>query len=122
MQGQRSAVELRALYDCYFFNCDFYSISKITKFKLVHAHLTVDYVSSIFPLRDNKSDRLKWHFALKMFEEAVKNNINIIFTKTYDISDNLFLKKLISMIKRYKGKIFFVKLSCKPELLYKRVT
>ena len=97
-------------------------LSKITKFKLFHAHLTADYVSSIFPLRDNKSDRLKWHFALKMFEEAVKNNINIIFTKTYDISDNLFLKKLISMIKRYKGKIFFVKLSCKPELLYKRVT
>src|SRR3989344_2276073 len=97
-------------------------LSKITKFKLFHAHLTADYVSSIFPLRDNKSDKLKWHFAFKMFKEAAKNNIDIIFTKTYETSDNLFLKKLINIIEKHHGEILFVKLLCKPKILYERVT
>jgi len=97
-------------------------LAKLTKFKLFHAHLTADYVSSIFPLRDDITNDLKCKIAYIMFEEASKHDINIIFTKVYYPNDKNFVKKVIQIIEKYNGEVLFIKLYCKPEKLYKRVT
>jgi tRNA uridine 5-carbamoylmethylation protein Kti12 len=96
-------------------------LSKITSFKLFHNHLTADYVSSIFPLRNKMSDELKCEIAYKMFEAAAKHNVDMIFTMAHDKRYDNFVKKIINIIERYDGKVFFVKLCCKPEKLYERV-
>ncbi len=94
---------------------------KLTNFKLFHNHLTADYVSSIFPLRNKMSDELKREIACKMFEAAAKHNVNLIFTMAHDKRYDNFVKKIINVVEKYGGKVFFVKLCCKPKKLYERV-
>jgi len=98
-------------------------LAKITNFRLFHNHLTADYVSSIFPIKDDISNKLKWHIACKMLESAAKYKVKgVIFTKVYDVEDKKFIRKLINITKRYNGEILFVKLYCEPKKLYERVT
>jgi len=97
-------------------------LAKITDFRLFHNHLTADYVSSIFSLKDKKSNEIKWKFAIKMIELAAKHKAKgVIFTKVYDSDDKSFIKKIISILKKMGGEILFVKLYCDTEKLYERV-
>lgn len=97
-------------------------LAKITNFRLFHNHLTADYVSSIFPLRDKISNKLKCKIACEMLEAAAKYKVNVIFTKVYDATDKNFVRKVISMVEKNGGKVLFVKVYCKPKKLYERVT
>ena len=98
-------------------------LAKITGFRLFHNHLTADYVSSIFPLKNKKSNRIKWKIATKMLELAAKDKVRgVIFTKVYDVNDKKFLKRLINVLKKDCKKILFVKLYCDTKKLYERVT
>ncbi|MBD3259466.1 AAA family ATPase [Candidatus Woesearchaeota archaeon] len=97
-------------------------LAKITGFRLFHSHLTADYVSFVFPERNEMTNQLKWEIAYKMFEAAARHNVDLIFTMAHENVQNKFVKKLIKKLERYNGKILFVKLSCKEEKLYKRVT
>lgn len=97
-------------------------LSKITGFKLFHSHLTADYVSVIFPARDEISNKLKWDVAYKMFEAAAKNNVDLIFTMAHEKKQNSFVKKAMKIVEKYNGKVLFVQLLCKHNKLYKRVT
>lgn len=96
-------------------------LEKITNFKVFHNHLTADYVSSLFPRRNKINDKLKREIALKMFEAAAKNNIDLIFTMVHETKYDNFVKQIINIIERFNGEIFFVKLICKREKLYNRV-
>lgn len=97
-------------------------LAKITNFRLFHNHLTGDYVSSIFPLKDKISNKLKCKIACEMLEAAARYGINVIFTKVYDATDKNFVRKVINIVEKNGGRILFVKLICKPEKLYERVT
>ena len=96
-------------------------LAGMTGFRLFHSHLTADYVSSVFPERNEMSNQLKWEIAFKMFEAAAKHNVDLIFTMAHEKIQNKFVKSLIKLIERYNGKILFVKLLCKEEKLYRRV-
>jgi len=98
-------------------------LAKITGFRLFHNHLTADYVSSIFTLKDETSNKLKCQMVYRMLEAAIKYNVEgIIFTKVYDAGDKDFVKKIIEIIEENSGEVLFVKLYCAPEKLYERVT
>jgi len=98
-------------------------LAKITKFRLFHNHLTADYVSSIFPLKDKISNKLKCQFVYQMLESAAKYKVKgVIFTKVYDSSDKNFVKNVIETIEKYDGEVLFVRLYCKPKKLFERVT
>ncbi|MDP2925294.1 MAG: AAA family ATPase [Nanoarchaeota archaeon] len=98
-------------------------LAKITEFRLFHNHLTADYVSSIFPSKDKKSNKIKWKIATEMLELAAKHKVGgVIFTKVYDNNDKNLIKELINILKRSDGKILFVKLYCDTKKLYERVT
>lgn len=96
-------------------------LAKITDFKLFHNHLTADYVSSLFPLRDKMSNKLKEKIALVMFEAAAKNNVDLIFTMAHKEEYNDFIKEIINIIEKFNGEILLVKLVCDKERLYERI-
>lgn len=96
-------------------------LEKITGFKLFHNHLTADYVSSLFPLKNEMSNQLKYEVAYKMFEAAAQHDINIIFTMAHNIIHNGFVENIVKIIEKYNGKILFVKLTCQKDKLYERV-
>ncbi|MBT3691024.1 AAA family ATPase [Candidatus Woesearchaeota archaeon] len=96
-------------------------LAKITGFKLFHNHLTADYVSSLFPLRNDMSNKLKCEIAYKMFEAAAKNKVDLIFTMAHEEKYNDFLKNIIKIIGKFDGEVLFVRLCCKKEKLYDRV-
>ena len=77
-------------------------LEKITNFKVFHNHLTADYVSSLFPGRNEISDKLKREIALKMFEAATKNNIDLIFTMVHETKYDNFVKQIINIIAKPK--------------------
>lgn len=97
-------------------------LAEMTGFKLFHNHLTSDYVSSLFPERNEMSNKLKCEIAYKMFEAAAKNNLNLVFTMAHEKVHDSFVRKIIKIIEKYHGKILFVQLFCAKEKLYQRVT
>ena len=97
-------------------------LAKMINFKLFHNHLTADYVSNLFSKKNKISNELKKEIALKMFEEAAKNDINLIFTMVHEPRYNNFVKKIVSIIEKHKGEVLFVRLFCKEKTLYERVT
>src|SRR6478609_6185984 len=83
---------------------------KLTGYKLLHNHLTVDLVSAFFDFESEQAQRLSSKFRLEMLEEAAKTNIpGIIFTYVYakDLDDQ-FVKSVIDSITPFDGKVLFV--------------
>jgi len=65
---------------------------------------------------------------LDAIEFAAKNEVKgMIFTLVYGVEthggrkDDIFIKKIIGRVKKHKGQVFFVKLSCKEKELHKRL-
>ena len=97
-------------------------LSKLTEYKVFHNHLTVDLVTSILDFGSKDFFKASGKLRLQMFELAAKNNINLIFTFCYaHPTDKAFIKKIINIIKKHKGKVKFVQLYCDKKELYKRV-
>lgn len=97
-------------------------ILRLTKYKLFHNHLTFDLVDSIFPYGSKKFGKLNTQVRLILFEEAARDNVSLIFTYCYsNPRDNPFVKAAISKVKKYRGKVCFVQLSCDKKELFKRV-
>lgn len=103
-------------------------LSKITGYKIFHNHLTVDLVSSIFPLGTKAYSDLVEDIRLEVIERVAKSKLNgIIFTFVYGIEtyggrkDNKFIKKVISKVEKHKGRVLFVKLTCEEKELHRRL-
>ncbi len=97
-------------------------LEKMTGFKLFHNHLTADYVSELFPERNQVSDKIKEKIACTMFEEAAKHDLNIIFTMTHEDRFDDFVKQIMNIISKHKGEILFVRLYCDESKLHDRIT
>ncbi len=98
-------------------------LAKLTGYKLLHNHLTVDLVGSFFKFGSEQASRLSSKFRLEMFEEAAKANLSgIIFTYVYAKGlDDEFIQKVIDTVNPYNGKVEFVLLKCDKAELLKRV-
>ena len=96
-------------------------LSKIINYKVFHNHLTVDMVESVI----DSSRKSFWNhvnkFRYDMINILHKEKINIIFTCVYDPRNPGNFKKISQIIKRNRGKIYFVQLCPKKEILLKRV-
>ena len=98
-------------------------ISKLTDYKILHNHSTIDLLDSIIPFGSKNFFKLNSKLRILLFEAAAKENTNVIFTFCYsNPHDNKFIKKCIRSVERYNGKLYFVHLYCKEEELYKRVS
>ena len=98
-------------------------LSSMTKYPLLHNHLTFDLVKSIFKEKDPIFFKLIQKLRYQMVETAMKEDIpGLIMTFGYGQKKaRPFIKKLISIAEKYKAKIMFVYLSAPLEIIKKRV-
>ncbi len=99
-------------------------LSRHIKYPVFHNHLTVDLAKTLFD-NFNSDEFRKYREKLRyeFLEMAAKNDISIISTFVYAPIkyDNLYIKRVMKIIKKYNGKIFFVHLSADNGVLHKRV-
>lgn len=99
-------------------------LSQLTGYKLLHNHLTVDLVSSIFEYGSVPFYHFNRKFRLELIEGAIDYGISGIIL-TYCYKDNevqhAFIKSLIKQIEENNGTIHFVALTAPLEILEKRV-
>lgn len=99
-------------------------ISKQSKYIVFHNHLTIDLAKSLFKMLSKPYSSYCNKLRLDYITLAASSNLNIIFTFCYapTKNDNKFVNKVIRIIKKFNGKIYFVHLYAKKEVLHKRVT
>src|SRR3989344_3984292 len=91
-------------------------LSKITKFKLFHNHLTVDLGVSIFSFGTKEYINLVDKMRIHLFEAAAKSRIKgMIFTFVYGVetgaknTDYEFIKNVVRIVKKKNGKVRHIK-------------
>lgn len=97
-------------------------LSKITGFKVFSNHFTMDFISYIFKFGTNTF--WKEHMKLRnlLFDIIVHHDINSIYTFVYTgKEDDKTISNISKLIKGSEGKIYFVRLVSKKEVLEKRV-
>ena len=98
-------------------------LAKLTGYKVFHNHYSLDAVGSIIPMDHKDFWKEVGLIRNRMFELAAKNSINLIFTycNGNKKGDYRFLRRIIRIVEKHKGKVKFVHLTCDKEQLYKRV-
>ena len=99
-------------------------LSKITWYKILHNHLTLDLVNYFFDRF--KSEELFYSMNEKinlfLLQELFENINWVIMTQCYEEKyDKNYIKKLIDLVKIKNINIYFVKLECNIDELLKRV-
>lgn len=88
-------------------------LSKITNFKVLNNHADIDILRPIFEFDSPTFKNLSRFIRKSIIEEAVKNNINLIFTYVWNLSreggkKNIDLYK--SIVEENGGTVYFVEL------------
>jgi len=98
-------------------------LSKLTGYKLFHNHLTSDVVRSILPHGTKEGENLVNKYRLELIEVAAKKKIDVIFIFLYakSQSDDGFIKKVVRRVKKNRGKVCFVQLTCSKKELMRRI-
>lgn len=98
-------------------------LAKLTSYKLFHNHLTVDLVYSVFDFGTKPFIELREKIWMMMFKRAKDEKINgIIFTFSPENTVTpQFIPRLLLQMEDKQNKIYFVKLTCTPEELQKRI-
>ena len=93
-----------------------------TGYKLLHNHLIVNPIAEIFPFENPANRLLTREFRLRIIEEAIKSDINLI--NTFGIAGNDPFTHITDVIGRFrseKGKICLVHLTADKETILNRV-
>ena len=98
-------------------------LSKLTDYKILHNTLAISLICSIFDYGSDTFYRLNSKFRIDLITAAAKDDVpGLIFTFCYiKPKDDKFIKKVIDIIQRFHGKVYFVKLKCEPPILFKRI-
>jgi len=96
-------------------------LSEKTGIKIFHNHVSIDLLSEYFK-RSKATDKIVTSIRKQVFEEAAKQNIDLIFTVVYASKvDDEYVDDLISPVIKNHGEVYFVQLTCNREELMKRV-
>ena len=97
-------------------------LSKRTGFKLFHNHVSIQFVTSLFDFGTKPFNRLVDRYRREMLEEAAREGVDTIFTFVYGRPvDDEFVRDITRRVKRYKGRVFFVRLYCDRKELARRL-
>src|SRR5262249_28884952 len=98
-------------------------ISRLTGFKLFHAHLTSDLVEAIFPRSTPSFRKLAWDLRYAVFAEAAQAHLDgLIFTTVYGRGyREQFIARCIEVVAPFGGEVCFVHVHCQAETLRQRV-
>ncbi len=98
-------------------------LSKLTSYKVLHNHLVIDLINSIF----DRNDKMFWElidsYRLDLVEKAAVKKINGLILTTVNIKnqDDLFIKNLIKINEKNSGKTYFIQLTCDINEIKKRL-
>jgi len=92
-------------------------------YKLIHNHLLINLLDQIFDFHNPSRRVLTREFRMRLVEEAIKNDINLIITSGSAGSPTLFeyYKELIKLIKENGGKLSMIHLTADPKTLLSRI-
>ena len=98
-------------------------LAALTEFRLLHNHLTVNLVGTLFPYGTADFTRLVRQFRLVMMEEAVQANIDLIVTNvnTGSAAQHAFIQSLTEMVAAGGGTTAFVQLTCQRDVWLTRI-
>ncbi len=92
-------------------------------YKVLHIHLVMDLVTSLFPRGTKSCSRLSRHIRLELIKAAAQEGLKgIVFTYGYaSPTADEFIKDLMDLCKTYHVGLHFVHITCSLEELKKRV-
>jgi len=97
-------------------------LAKLTGFRLFDNHVSIRFMTSLFPFGSRTFLRLLDKYRREMIEEAARERISVIFTYVYGKGvDDEFVRDVVRRVKRHKGQVHFVRLFCNREELARRV-
>lgn len=96
-------------------------LSKIIPYKIFHNHLTVDLVNAVIPSTNKNFWNYVNNFRYEMISILAKEKINSIFTSVFDSRHPQNFNKIVKIVEKSKGKIYFVQLCPNKNVLLKRV-
>lgn len=97
-------------------------LAEKTEYKLLHNHLIVNPIAEIFPFENPSNRLLTREFRIRILDEAIKSDINII--TTFGIAGNNPFKHIddvVKSVKSLKGNLLLVQLTADKETLLNRV-
>ena len=97
----------------------------LTRFKLLHNHLTVNLVKSIFPFNSEPYVRLMRQFRRDMVAEAAREGVDLIVTGVYIGTEEQLgggIKRMVEPVYAAGGSVLFVQLVCDRDVWLARVT
>ena len=95
----------------------------LTGFRLLHNHLTVNLVSTLFPYGTVDFRRLLRRFRLVMMEEAVQADIDLVITNVNSGSaeQHAFIQSLTEVVAAGGSTTAFVQLTCDRDVWLTRI-
>ena len=97
-------------------------LSKITNFKVFHNHMANDIIANYLEFDEGDFWRYTDRIKKEVYKMAVREDINLITTTCFaQEHDEKGLKKQLKFFKKHSVKIYFVRLKCDREKLFKRV-
>jgi hypothetical protein len=95
----------------------------LTGFKLLHNHLTVNLVSSVFPFNSEPYVRLMRQFRRDMVAEAARVGVDLVVTGAYIGTDEQLagIRRMLEPVSASGGSVLFVQLICDRDVWLARV-
>jgi cytidylate kinase len=95
---------------------------KTTGYTLFHSHLILNALSDIFGYDHPARRKLEKEFRLRIVEEAVAADVDLIVTGVIMRDNEAFYRQMISIVEDGGGKCFFVHLTASQTALQERVS
>lgn len=97
-------------------------LARLTGFRLFDNHVSIRFVESLFGFGTRPFSHLIGKIRTQMIEEAAKEGVDTIFTFVYETkSDDRFVRQILRVVKRYGGRVLFVRFQCERRELERRV-
>ncbi len=98
-------------------------LSKITGYKVLHNHLVIDLVESVFDRSDERFWRLIDEYRINLVGLAAQSGLKGMILTSVNIKgkDDEFIKNLIQIMEKNSGEIHFVRLRCDMSEMKRRL-
>lgn len=98
------------------------ALAALTGYKLFHNHLTVDLAASLF--KHGSPEYMEYVRALRLeaFARAAAANVDLVFTFWYSNISMPSVERYRETVENAGGRVDFVQIHCRPEILEQRVT
>jgi hypothetical protein len=99
-------------------------LSKLTGYKVLHNHLIINLVLSVFEHGDPKFYKYTYKHMLELIGIAARSNVKgMIFTFVYGNfkDDDRFVRNVVKLVNKSFGKVYFVRLYADISVLKRRI-